>query len=1015
MTFLVTYLGTDTEHIQGTNPFYPRGESLSGAANAVASTPRDYLVSDKVEHLVSDEQILIDGPTTLGTEVGDRIARGVLAMIDAVSRGEKDFAIAAHSRGAVQGILSAHEMERIQNLFKQDPLPVDLIAEIKKSPCPYTRAAFNTPLLSERLGKINLENVGKHIQDANISMFTIDPVPGGRYHGAPVAWVDPRFYRIPGIVKQYEQYVYQNERTRCFKAIVPACDSPDTVFKLTSLPGHHGTGSGNAKDQQFREVPKEKGVTTHVQDLLVLKLLDFYRRNNVEFKSDADLRDAPISDEMKELIAPLLALRNDPAKYKARLDKEYLAVYSEIIKNREAYKHFDNTGYAVLGQEQGIWALFGLNKNDRIIHYQAHNDTFLSSVASEAIGENFLNYEHAQLYLNDLLKLGEDTTLADMIENASRQFSILARHVHLLSQPQSMTDSVHQDQLAQALKESPGKELLSEALRFLIHEVSEAYLNNEFRNDQERGEVFNAVSQAFATFAEAAPKYPLAANILDELQKGLKATLQTKQAMLIEQSSKVFKEIDRFHHLDDLFKQLEPVLKLDNPELKEIQAILREMQQEILSAKEQQFSASKLALLTETYYMKLDAYRTGNSSPQVLPYLDQINMIMLETLENQRAESTSVEKKIYESLETHRALDDFIRGLDDFKGFNLDLNLTEMQRELFEKQTILKQSTADYIYKEKIPLERVQAICGETNKAFYSNVAYQAIALGTPDPALLAKEKEVEQQYERVDELEKITARQQQKIEEQQSILAQNEELIAEQQGKIIQRDQHIGQIEEELQKQRVKLENQSAVLDAHVTALGLKEAANKQLQAKYNDTDEAECLILIEKKLSPLTQNYLQHLWKDIQKQAKTNEPFPKNWRQALNKGYPGVDNKLLEKFSITVDLFEKLNDRESAPDHSERVSNFYRLLDSRHKVLSQHRDERWNNFVAKAVVFVVATGILPGLAILGIMALAKGHSLGQSSGHTFFKTAKEEITKTNPELVEDQSLDLNPGASGG
>ncbi|RAP37006.1 hypothetical protein B1207_06135 [Legionella quinlivanii] len=1008
MTFLVTYLGTDTEHTQDTNTFYPRGESLSGAANAVAGTLRDKLVSDKVEHLVSDQQILIDGPTTLGTEVGDRIARGVLAMIDALSRGEKDFAIAAHSRGAVQGILSAHEMERIQNLFKQDPLPANLIDEIKKSPCPYTRAAFNTTQLSERLGKINLENVGKHIQDAKISMFTIDPVPGGRYHGAPVAWVDPRFYRIPAIVKHYEQYVYQNERTRCFKAIVPACDSPDTVFKLTSLPGHHGTGSGNAKDQQFREVPKEKGVTTHVQDLLVLKLLDFYRRNNVEFKSDTDLKDAPISEEMKELISPLLALRNDPAKYKARLEKEYLAAYSEIVKNREAYKHFDNTGYAVLGQEQGIWALFGLNKNDRIIHYQGHNDTFLSTVVSEAMGENFLNYEHAQLYLNDLLKLGEDSTLAAMIENASRKFSVMARHVHQLSQPQLISESVHQDQFALALKETQGQELLSDALKFLIREVSEAYLNNEFKNAQERGEVFNAVSQAFATFTEAGQKYPLAANILDELQKGLKATLQTKQGMLIEQSSKVFKEIDRFHHLDALFKQLEPVLKLDNAELKEIQAILRQMQQEISSAREQQFSASKLALLTETYYMKLDAYRTGHSSPQALPYIDQINMLMLETLENQRAESTSVERKILESLETYRALEDFIRGLDDFQEFNLDLDLKEMQRELSDKQAILKQSTADYIFKEKIPLEKVEAICGETNKAFYSNVAYQAIALGTPDPALLAKEKEVEQQYERVGELEKVTARLQQKIEEQQASLAQNEELIAEQEGKINQRDQHIGIIEEELKKQ-------SAVLEVNVTALGLEKAANTQLKAKYNDIEEAQCLILIEKKLSPLTQNYLQHLWKDIQKQAKSNEPFPNNWRQALNKDYPGVDHKLLVKFSITVNLLEKLNDRESTPDHSERVSNFYTMLDSSHKSLSQHRDERWNHFVAKAVVFVVATGILPGLAILGIMALAKGHSLGQSSGHAFFKTAREEITKSNPELIEEQSLDLNPGANGG
>ncbi|KTC68357.1 hypothetical protein Lbir_2959 [Legionella birminghamensis] len=1015
MAYSITLLGTDTEHTPDKDQYYPRGETLSFISNLVKGEALDSPFDDKVEHLSSKSQILIDGPTTLGTEVGDRIARAMIAALDAISRGEKQINISAHSRGAVEAILVAHELERIQNLFKQTPPPADMVAEIKKSVCPYTRAALETPALSERLNKLSLNNTGEHIADVKVAMFTIDPVPGGRYHGAPVAWVDERFYRVPSIVSHYEQYVYQNERTRCFKAIVPACDSAATVFNLTSLPGHHGTGSGNARDQQFREVPAEKGSTTHVQDLVAFKLLDFLKRNGTEFKSAAEIADSSISAELKELVLPLLALKEEPEKYKIALDEQYLRLYDEILRNREAYRHFDNTGYAVLGQEQGFWALFGLKKNDRMIHYQAHNDTFLNTVVSATVGKNFLNHEHARLFLNNLLELGQGTALADMIDNASSKFSALARHVHLLSDPSALTASLHEDHLAPILKEEQGQQMLSDALKLLIHQVSEAYLNNQFQSPEERGQVFNAVSKAFATFSEAAVSYPLAATILKELQLGLQNTLETKQTMLVEQTANLFRKVDRFQHVDALFRQLEPVLDYSGSGLQEIQAILREMQKDIILAKEQQFSAEKMALLTEKYYLKLETFRTSNALPEeALAYVNQINMLMLETLENQRAERTSVEAKIYESLEIHRSLSEYIRGLDDFKGFDLTLDIERMKKELMERQVLLEKSTAEYIFKEGLPLERVESICGQSNQVFYNSVAHQAIALGAVDPVLAAKEKEVQKlvtDYQgQVLILEKI-------ITEQLSQLAQKDEIIADKEEQIIQRNQHIGQIQEEIERQRHTIENQQQLLDVHEAALAQEEGVNERLLNQYNDVEEARSLLLIEDKLVPITQTYLRHLWKDIQKQTKTNEVMPQDWKQAeaflSSRDFAAADGKLRDKFELTVHLWKKLSDNHSIPAHSERVTAFYQLLDKHYEPLSKHRDEHWNHFVAKAVAVgfaVVATGILPGLAVLGIMALAKGRAPWQTAGQAFFKAAKKEEVETEPELTDAQEIRNNP-----
>ncbi|HAU1790423.1 TPA: hypothetical protein ACVO2F_003003, partial [Legionella pneumophila] len=246
MPYTLTLLGTDTQfspnRLEGA---YDKAETLSYVSTLVSNNqPQDRTFpTDEIVKYRTSKIAVVDGPTTLGTEVGDRIARGVEAILEAISRGETDISIIAHSRGAVEAILVAHELERIQSLVEKGNFNR---YQLTNSECRYTNRAMNRDANhTKAFDSLDLEKIANNIGRVKISMFNIDPVPGGNYmgitHASSLAWRDPRFYSIPKIVKEYEQYTYENERTRCFKPIVPKCASTETHFKLHTLPGHHGT------------------------------------------------------------------------------------------------------------------------------------------------------------------------------------------------------------------------------------------------------------------------------------------------------------------------------------------------------------------------------------------------------------------------------------------------------------------------------------------------------------------------------------------------------------------------------------------------------------------------------------------------------------------------------------------------------------------------------------------------------------------------------------------------------
>ena len=194
--------------------------------------------------------------------------------------------------------------------------------------------------------------------------------------------------------------------------------------------------------------------------------------------------------------------------------------------------------------------------------------------------------------------------------------------------------------------------------------------------------------------------------------------------------------------------------------------------------------------------------------------------------------------------------------------------------------------------------------------------------------------------------------------------------------------------------------------LDIEKKALTDKMAEVKQqkskLAAALNSEAEFKCQEIINYKLLPLTQDYLVSLAKKIDASLSTAD-IPKliNTVQAIT-AWPKDEStqRLQVKFNKLSELYETLALKNEEVIPSEKIVAFYEKLHKADKDISLHRDPEWKRYTRNtiAVLGIVLTGIVPGLAILAIAAQLRGTSLKfwTSSGQTFFKTAIEEEKNT-------------------
>ena len=1034
MAFTLTLLGTDTQFSPGpVDNAYDRAETLSYISSLINKDST--LPTDDVTRFRSHDVTVIDGPTTLGPEIGDRIARGVAAVLEAVSRGETEISVIAHSRGAVEAILVAHELERIQNLIKEKGLD-SFSPEILNSVCKYTKTAMTEPHKNTFEG-LNWGEIGKHIGSVKLSMLNIDPVPGGNYvgitHISSLAWRDPRFYEVPKIVKEYEQYVYENERSRCFKPIVPKCVSSETKFKLQSLPGHHGTGSGNLLDQQRGVNPSPKS-TVHVQELVVVRIIDFLTRNGVNITPRA-----PDSDPFAHLIAELF-IKDSKLSRETRFRNLYFSLYNHIIENRDAYLHYNNTSYAVLGQEQAIARKIWRIINQRIVHYQAHNDTFLETIIPPVLGGHFLNYEHARMQLNDELGIGDDVQLSETINTAVTRLVTICQHTKKLKDlkkaegPQDLTASLVGDHFAHTLESKESFDLLLDGIGTLIEETRQSYLQNKLTDSSERGTVYDAVHRTFTEFARLVQEEPtneLSQTIFAKLKADLELTLNMKRNVLKEQYQDLANKLKEKSFLNELEDKIQSIVDhleekktLDNSSetvlLEELKGFIVKSKQlqagNPLSYQVKQFLDSELKALREIEISGELAIQSREGACLVIDEAIDENLTYL------------LPHIIQEVVSSSNALEQFKKALPDFKALDSSLNYEQWESELEEYRARVIYLAAQYIHGHNIPLVNVQIIFGEENQDLYKQIAGLAIGMGVVNPLSLT----IEEKEHVIQELGVTNSEQAQQIRLLSTDRLEQAELIKsltsgkDEQAKLIvlltsekkEQEQLVKSLtstKEEQEQLIAKLSTAQQQLEEDNTELREKVALlNEQLEklnererktATVDDDNEFNFQLIIKTKLTPLTKDYLIHLAKEVKKSVDPKVDISdfsnlvKNVKKIESWPKDESSQILKQKFDRVSELYDILEARDKP---SVKLGQFYNKLNEADHVIQAHRDPAWKRYTMVALT-ILATVILPGLAILAYSAITGNKpKIWQSSGQTFFQKTKavEENKQDAPEV---------------
>ena len=522
--YFLFLLGTDTRYshrptkaLSGIQQkYYEQGETFSYLAQLIAQLLHEgepEITPDSPLSFSAPSVDVINGPTLIGSEIGDRIARGTFLVLKAIAEGKTNIQLTAHSRGAVEAILITHELSRIQKELIEYPEQT-LYTCCLRTPCLYTRKAWETlfkkqptlltktvenkelkdtnvtiisqsppqpipevekelegthlntlddatpeiinPVSSEETKQPSSETstlravLAQKIAAATVNLFLIDPVPGGRYRGLPgTGWRDSRFYEKVPCNK-IEIIVLRDERSRCFIPIVPEGIQP------LPLPGHHGTATGNLYDQQYNPSPQlTLKDTALIQQLVVSKILHFINTHTTALKG------LPAHNSTIDLAHPELDKVANHYLHATSEEQaqQILALYAEIHKKNNAYKYFTKTNYPYLSTEQSP-------SGQRYVHFAHHNYTSMEDIVP-SLDDEYVNTDHAKLYLQIAIGFffNEEDNLLSTVSNLTNALN------HLLLGYQQNTAKNQA-----LLKSNANRKSTFQAINLFVHAVSQRFL-----------------------------------------------------------------------------------------------------------------------------------------------------------------------------------------------------------------------------------------------------------------------------------------------------------------------------------------------------------------------------------------------------------------------------------------------------------------------------------------------------------------------------------------------------------
>lgn len=840
-SFTLTMLGTDTVynpklkdkkkevHVkQGDKVVvdYPKGETLSIISTLIqASEPRIELANPSPYQSV--EVAVVNGPETKGSDVGEKIGIGLGTALNAIVRGQTEINIIAHSRGAVESILIAHEMDAVKKIIGTCENFDQLIKHIslQQTERQKIKTLNNTPdiikALTAQLPKNEKEKekedwflaLKTNMASTSINLFAIDPVPGDCW---PVTWVDQRFFILPEIIKNAEFIYYENERSDWgFTPINPVASSSKQNVLQNTMPGNHGTGSsGNNGSQQKIVVspPNKAGKiqATHVQKLIVCKLLDFLTNFGVKFKDGTEIfhdHSGLGTKYIKKMLAEAKLSTETIDITKLDFPKIYRELYAKIAENRTAYEAFNTTHYTLMGVAP-----------QRKVLSTGHKYGLLTEIFPKNMG--YVNEEHNQLmkdYFFKIFNLGapENHSLTALINSAHE---VLEKNIRKITDISTSISLIALDEGAHQpiLDNSVTQEDVLSTFGALIQRVSQQYLTNDWSTHEKQAEKL----ELFTAIISILQKFELLLNTQNEsiklfVEKLIKMSLSGITRTVGEQHSTIEEEFNRLlisknEKLKFFFDSLLPQIKHDENAAQGIEPLIVEsMTSEAFAQLVNYPIKEKIKFIWEHLEGKLPALEIEGNIVEKLAM----------SFEEQYGDSFEDFEKVYHQIQ------EFI---NDIEALN---KVVPSQKDIFNEHALSLR-------------KKIDALINMAAQRFYKE---RPNAL--PEPAEKGTFRELVERHaiNRYGVEDRLKA-EKQLLQGEKSKLEHNKQQLMDQ---IKTLETQKGEIEKRLSAEQQKGNEYTAIM---------------------NDEKEAKYLLLINQKLLPLTKNYLTLLQTRLAK--KTNSP---------------------------------------------------------------------------------------------------------------------------------------------
>ncbi len=938
-SFTLTMLGTDTVYTPALKnkkkapvkvgdklqEYYPKGETLSLVSMLIKT---DNLVTDHKQLVPyqSSEVAVVNGPKTEGTNVGEKIGIGLGIALNALVRGQTELNDIAHSRGGVESILIAHEINAIKDAINSCENFEQLIKELTRQQTERQKGkpSNNTPDIIKSLltqlpkdresQELWFKALKTNIPEVSMNLFIIDPVPGDVCW--PVTWYDPRFFSIPPIVKYAEFVYYENEHSDWgFTPIYPeASDPKQQLIIRNTLPGHHGTGSaGSNASQQNVVVSPDKTKSTHVQKLMIFKLLHFLAIHGVEFKDAQE-----VFHEHTGLGRKYISFLNEIGISEgidvAKLDFPtiFRKLYDKIYENRTAYEAFNATHYTLMGVAP-----------QRKMLRTDHKYGLLTEVFPKSIG--YVNEEHSQLmkeYFFKILQVDshEANSLAALIKSAQ---TVLSKNIKKIT---NLSSSLIENSIAPAAildSESVRQDVLS-SFGALIQRVSQQYLTDDWSKEgkqKEKEELFAAIIAIFNEFEELLKidnqtVKEFVAALIDLGLKGITQTVGQQHANLEEDFNRLQTPTDT--HLKYFFNTLLTQINQDerysgaeiNPEI--------------------------IQIIESSDFAELANY----------PVRIKIEYICQQLKE--KPPKGEGEGSLVEQL-TQRFEEQYSNSFDEFEKLYHQISVFTHDTAALGRLFVTEEAIFN---KHELSLrKKAEALIDIAAQKFYRD---RPNAL--PEPAEKGTFKELVER--RAINKYGVADR----LKQEKAVLEKEKEQLA---ARI-----------KEMQREITEKEQQE-----RETHASLEAEKNKKIEyhQALNDDKEAEYLLLINKKLIPLTEEYLASLNAQLSNK-------PKDWEQ---------DNKIKFKITEVTSLYDILKNKDEIPHPKERLRVFYNKLDTIEAKLKEHRASDWARYCRNALI---AAGILLTLIVPGLIALAIYTHVGYSSvkSSCFWRSPGDNVVST-------------------